>query len=152
MKYCWDNANLLFSALWAWFTNPTKNNSSNLKETLIFIYTKRSSWSFTFFLRYYNLKNPAIWFAKSIMAHNLRTRILPGKGLQWSINKNIIFHIRLIPGQTNAKSFQKMQKNYFWAHFRPVLSSFGQNRIFFKILFSLVFFILSIIVPNFKRD
>ena len=37
--------------------------------------------SFTFFLRCYILKNSAIWLAKSILAHNSRTRILPDVGL-----------------------------------------------------------------------
>ena len=37
--------------------------------------------SFTSFLRYYILKNPAIWLADSILAHNSITRILPDIGL-----------------------------------------------------------------------
>ena len=37
--------------------------------------------SFTFFLRYYILKNPVIWLADSILDHNLRTTILPDMGL-----------------------------------------------------------------------
>ena len=32
------------------------------------------------FLRYYILKNPVIWLAGSILAHNLRPKILPDVG------------------------------------------------------------------------
>ena len=34
-----------------------------------------------FFLRYYNLKNPTIWLASSILSNSSRTRILPNMGL-----------------------------------------------------------------------
>ena len=37
--------------------------------------------SITSFLRYYNLKNPAIWLTNSILAHNSRIRILPDMGM-----------------------------------------------------------------------
>ena len=78
---------------------------------------KRSTSPFTSFLRHYE----------------------PGfcqiRGLQWSKNTNVIFHIRLISGQANDKIFQKMQKMPFWAHFRPALSNFRQKKILFKILF-----------------
>ena len=37
--------------------------------------------TFTFFLRYYFLKNPAIWFADRISAYNSRSRILEDLGL-----------------------------------------------------------------------
>ena len=37
--------------------------------------------SFTYFLRYYFFKNPAIRLGGSILAHNSRTRILPHKEL-----------------------------------------------------------------------
>ena len=44
------------------------------------------------FLRYYILKNTAIWLAESILTHNLRTRILPGMGLVGKyFNNNISF-------------------------------------------------------------
>ena len=33
------------------------------------------------FFHYYILKNPAIWLADSILAHNSRARILPDMGL-----------------------------------------------------------------------
>ena len=36
---------------------------------------------FTSFLRYYILKNPAIWLADSMLVYNSRTRILPDMGL-----------------------------------------------------------------------
>ena len=43
--------------------------------------SKKSIWSIISFLRYFNLKNPATWLAESILAHNLRTRILADKVL-----------------------------------------------------------------------
>ena len=75
--------------------------------------------SFTSFLRYHILRNPAIWLAHSILAHKLRTRILQDMGLVMKNKKNISFHFRLIP--TNNKILQKIQKNPifgpFWALF-----------------------------------
>ena len=56
---------------------PTENNSINLKETLKFTCIQKINRISLFSLRYYNLKKPAIWLAESILAHNLRTRILP---------------------------------------------------------------------------
>ena len=37
--------------------------------------------SFTYFLKYYILKNPEIWLADSILVHNSRKRILPDMAL-----------------------------------------------------------------------
>ena len=37
--------------------------------------------SYTSFLRYYILKNPSIWLADNILAHNSRISILPDMGL-----------------------------------------------------------------------
>ena len=38
---------------------------------------QKQTSSFTSFLRYYILKNPATWLAHNILTHNSRTRILP---------------------------------------------------------------------------
>ena len=59
--------NFLFWVLWVCLSTHFQNNSITS--------------SFAFFLRYYILKNPAIWLANSILTHNLRTRILPDLGL-----------------------------------------------------------------------
>ena len=81
--------------------------------------------SFTSFFRYYILKNPAIWLADSILAHNLRIRILPDRDCCRNIN-NTSFHFRLFPRKTNEKGFQKIQKTLF----RDQFGHFGQKRIF----------------------
>ena len=60
----------------------------------------------------------------------------------------MIVSLRLFPGKTNDKIFQKIEKKH---HFWPNLPIFGQNRIFLKILFLPVFLILNIIVPNLKK-
>ena len=60
-------------------------------------------------MRYYILKNPAVWLAN-----------------------NIGFHFRLLPGKTNEKTFQKIQKTLFWSHVGPFSPKFGQKWIFLK--------------------
>ena len=62
-------------------STPSQNDSINLQKTLMFIWMPKINLSFTFFLRYYILKNLAIWLANSILAHNSRTIILPHMGL-----------------------------------------------------------------------
>ena len=57
------------------------------------------------------LKNPAIWLANSILAHNWRTAILPDVGF---VVKYQEFYFRSFPGKTNGKSFRKI---LFWVHF-----------------------------------
>ena len=50
-----------------------------LKETML-IYKQKINLIHPF-LRYFNLKNPATWLTESILAHNLRRRILADKVL-----------------------------------------------------------------------
>ena len=45
-----------------------------------YLHAKNITSSFTSFLRYYIWKNPAIWLADSILAHNLRATILSDIG------------------------------------------------------------------------
>ena len=64
-----------------------------------------------FFLRYYILKNPAIWLAKSILAH-WRTRILPDMGSFFKKSKKpscgAILNPKMnFPGKKKAKSVLK---------------------------------------------
>ena len=49
--------------------------------------------SFPFFLRYYILKNPAIWLSNSILVHNSRTRILNRNGIGCEISITILIII-----------------------------------------------------------
>ena len=81
--------------------------------------------SFTSFLSYYPIvTNPAIGLANnSILAYNLRTRILPNMGLVVKYQPQYYF-FRLFPGKTNEFFFQKVQKNTifepFWTFFSQV--------------------------------
>ena len=56
-----------------------------------------------YFLEILHFNNLAIWLVESILAHELRTRILP-KGFMVKYSNNI-FHYTLFPGNTNDKIF-----------------------------------------------
>ena len=86
--------------------------------------------SFTSFLRYYILKNPAIWLAGSILVITQEPEFYQIWDWWWNINNNISFQFRLFPRKTNDKMFQKIQKNLFRGHFGPFLPKFGQKWIF----------------------
>ena len=73
----------------------------------------KSTGSPAFFLRYYTLKNTAIWLGESTLMHNF-AKI---KSLQWNITNNITFHFRLFAEKTNNKSFLKIMKHLFYDHF-----------------------------------
>ena len=53
LKYYKDIANLLFWVLWLHLTTPTKSNSTNLQETLMFICKQKINLIPQFFYRYY---------------------------------------------------------------------------------------------------
>ena len=93
---------------------------------------QKQTLPFTSLLRCYILKNLAIWLVDSILSHNSRTRILPDMGLEVNSNNNFSFHFRLIPGKTNDKIFQKIQKTLIWGHFVPFLPKFEQKWIFLE--------------------
>ena len=77
----------LFWVLRACLATQFKNNSINLWKTSCSSTCRKYTSSFIFFLRYHILKNPVIWLAGSMLAHNSRIRILPDLGLmvkyQW---------------------------------------------------------------------
>ena len=73
-------ANLCW-VLWSWLVAHTQNDIISLQKTSMFICMPKINFSIHFFLEIYILKNPAIWLADSILAHNSRTRILPDMGL-----------------------------------------------------------------------
>ena len=87
---------------------------------------KCTSW-FTSFLRYYILKNPVIWLADSILAHNLRLRILPNIGFVVKYQNNIIFYFRLFPRKTSDKILQNNQKIIFWGTFWALFTQTGAS-------------------------
>ena len=72
-------ANLCW-VLWSCLVAHTQNDIS-LQKTSMFTCMPKKTFSIHFFLEIYILKNPTIWLADSILAHNLRTRILPDMGL-----------------------------------------------------------------------
>ena len=75
-KYCKDMQTYFGYFGHAWLHSP-KMIVSTCRRLRCVSTCKNYTWSLTSFLRYYNLKNPAIWLAKSFSAHNSRSRILP---------------------------------------------------------------------------
>ena len=63
----------------AWLHIP-KMKVSTCRRRRCLSACKKYTSSLTSFSRYYILKNCAIWFANSILAHNSRIRILPDMG------------------------------------------------------------------------
>ena len=61
------------------------------------------------FTRYYNLKNPAIWLAKSILTLTQELEFPQIWGLHRNINSNIIFHFIIFPERFNS-IFQNIRK------------------------------------------
>ena len=121
LSYCKDLANLLLWVLWAHLAMHTPYDSINLQTSL-----------YTSFFRYFILKNPSIWLADSILAHNQRTRILPDVGLVVKYQSTISFHFRLFPGKTNNKIYKKIpnlkyRKTLFWDHFGHFSPNLGKN-------------------------
>ena len=123
-RYCKDMQTSYFGYFGhAWLHTPKIIKSTCTRLWCLSVCKKQTS-SFILFLRYYILKNPAIWLA------------VPIWGLEfcqiwdwwWNINNNISFHFRLFPRKTNDKIFQKIQKALFWGHFGPFLPKFaGKN-------------------------
>ena len=74
---------------------------------------------FTSFLRYYILKNPAIWLGDNILDLTREQGHCQIWDWWWNINNNISFHFRLFPRKSNDKVFQKIQKK------PPILGQFG---------------------------
>ena len=91
-RYCKDNADFL---LWyfehTWLHTPKMIVSTCRRLRCLSACQKYTS-SFTSFLRYYILKNPAIWLA-NILAHNPRPRILSDLGIGWEISITILAFI-----------------------------------------------------------
>ena len=78
--------------------------------------------SFTFFLRYYILKNLAVWLAGSILAITRDPKFCQ---ICWSnINHNISSRFRLFPRKTNITKFFKQYKTsilgLFWTLFAQI--------------------------------
>ena len=127
-RYCKDMQTSYFGYFGhAWLHTPKMIVSTCTRLWCLSVCKKQTS-SFILFLRYYILKNPAIWLA------------VPIWGLEfcqiwdwwWNINNNISFHFRLFPRKTNDKIFHKIQKKLFWGHFGTFLPKFWQKWIFLE--------------------
>ena len=69
-------------------------------------------------MRYYTLNNPAISLAKNMLAHNLRTRLLPDKGFVVKYKQQFV-SFKIIYKKNNDKIFQKIEETFLthFAHF-----------------------------------
>ena len=108
---------------------------------------KKSSWYLIRFWRYLSFKNPAIWLAKSIFEHNLRTRFFPDMGFSQKVDNNYgaSFTSKKSTHQW-TKFFAKSKKHHFWG----IFGHYPQNEIFFKKSGSVTF--LPLIFPNFMQS
>ena len=80
-RYCKDIQTSYFGYFGhAWLHTPKMIVSTCRRFRCLSACQKYTS-SFTSFLRYYILKNPAIWLVDSILAHYSKTRTLPDMGL-----------------------------------------------------------------------
>ena len=80
-RYCKDIRTSYFGYFGhAWLHTPKMIVSTCRRFRCLSACQKYTS-SFTSFLRYYILKNPAIWLVDSILAHYSKTRTLPDMGL-----------------------------------------------------------------------
>ena len=117
MRYC-NNANLLFLELWKFLTIP-------ILSMFICMQKKKTS-SFTLFLRYCILKNPAIWLAVLIW----ELEFCQIWDWWWNISNNISFHFRLFPRKTKDKIVKISEKKPILGKFGPFLPKLRQKWIF----------------------
>ena len=109
----------------AWLRTPKMIVSTCRKLQCLSACQKYTSFFISLF-RHYILKNSAIWLANSILAHKLRTRILPGIGLV-VINNNISFHFSYFQEKLITIFLKKIQKPLYLGHFGPFCPNFGKN-------------------------
>ena len=62
-------------------------------------------------MRYYILKYPAIWSADSILAHNLRTRILPDTELMLKYQQLLVLNLEYFQEKLMPNFSKEIQKN-----------------------------------------
>ena len=115
-RYCKDIQTSYFGYFGhAWLHTLKMIKSTCTRLWWLSVYKKQTS-SFTSFLRYYILKNPAIWLADSIEFCQI--------WYWWRNINNISFHVRLCTRKTNHKIFKKIQKERilgpFWAFFTQI--------------------------------
>ena len=127
--FLWDVARILQRCYFGYFGHAW------LRTPKITISTCRKLWfacqkctsSFNSFLRYYILKNPAIYLAKEFWPITWEPEFCQIWDWWWNMNNNISFHFSLFPRKNNDKNFQKIQKTLFWHYFGPFLTKFRQK-------------------------
>ena len=93
---------------------------------------QKQTSSIAFSLRYYILKNAAIWLADSILAHNWRARILPDVGLL-VISTTILVSISdYFQEKLMTKFFNESTKPYLGAILDPFCPNLGRNEFSWK--------------------
>ena len=121
--------NVLCSIVCQKSTMHTQIDSINFWETLMFICMPKITLTFTSSLRYYILKNPAIWLADSIFVPNSRIRVLPDMGL---VLKYQYFYFRLFLGKINDKISNKYITTFYGALLGLFCPNFGKNEFSWK--------------------
>ena len=122
----------------------TQNDSITLQKTSMFICMQKNKLHnlLPFFL-YYILKNPAIWFAGSILEIIWDPTFC--QICWWNINNISTFHFRLFLRWQNISKNPK-KKKLFWGHSGPFWPNLSKNE------FSQKFFDIQIIYHWTKRQ
>ena len=126
-RYCKDMQTLYFGYFGhAWLDTP-KIIVSTCTRLQCLSACHKYTLLFTSFLRYYILKNPAIRLAYSVLACNLRTRVLPDMGLLIKYQQQYQFPILdYFQEKLLAKFFKKFKKPYFGAILGPFYANLGK--------------------------
>ena len=131
LRYCKKEQTCYFGYFGHAWLHPPKMIVSTYRRLWCLFTCQKYTSLFTSFLRYYILKNPAIWLGDNILDLTREQGHCQIWDWWWNINNNISFHFRLFPRKSNDKVFQKIQKKtYFgaiWGHF---LAKSGQKRVF----------------------
>ena len=133
-RYCKDMQTSYFGYFGhAWLHTPKMIVSTCTRLWCLSVCKKQTS-SFTSFLRYYILKNPAVWLADSILIHTITWELEFCQiwDWWWNINNNISLHFRLFPRKSDDKIFQKIPKPYFGAILSPLCQTLGKNEFSWK--------------------
>ena len=114
-----------------WLHTPKMIVSTCRRLRCLSVCQKQTS-SIAFSLRYYILKNAAIWLADSILAHNWRARILPDVGLL-VISTTILVSISdYFQEKLMTKFFNESTKPYLGAILDPFCPNLGRNEFSWK--------------------
>ena len=126
-RYCKDMQTSYFGYFGHAWLHTSKMIISTCTRLWCLSVCKKQTSSFTSFLRYYILKNPAIWLADSIGNKNFARYEIGGE-----ISTKLVSTLDCIQEKLMTKFFKKSKKNVFWGHFGPFLPEFGQKWIFLE--------------------